>query len=78
MRPEFLLNFLSLSPSAEQVRKTYGNLFPNNLGIQFGHRLKEDVFHAVLHKVKEWADYEAGRGNCFGFKLIGHFKIRAI
>ncbi|HCI8532032.1 TPA: hypothetical protein NQC75_000458 [Klebsiella variicola] len=61
MRPEFLLNFLSLSPSAEQVRKTYGNLFPNNLGIQFGHRLKEDVFHAVLHKVKEWADYEPGR-----------------
>lgn len=61
MRPEFLLNFLSLSPSAEQVRETYGNLFPSNLGIQFGHRLKEDAFHAVLNKVKEWSDYEPGR-----------------
>jgi len=61
MRPEFLLNFLSLSPSAEQVRRTYGNIFPSNIGIQFGHRLKEEAFHAVLRKVKEWSDYEPGR-----------------
>ncbi|CAH0231181.1 hypothetical protein SRABI106_02184 [Rahnella aquatilis] len=61
MRPEFLLNFLSLSPSAEQVRTTYGNIFPSNIGIQFGHRLKEEAFHAVLNKVKEWSDFEPGR-----------------
>ncbi|EQA1683048.1 TPA: hypothetical protein ACT919_001905 [Enterobacter roggenkampii] len=74
MRPEFLLNFLSLSPSAEQVRKTYGNIFPSNIGIQFGHRLKEDAFHAVLDKVKEWSDYEPGRVTALVSKLSDTIK----
>lgn len=74
MRPEFLLNFLSLSPSAEQVRKTYGNIFPSNIGIQFGHRLKEDAFHAVLDKVKEWSDYEPGRVTALVSKLSDTLK----
>lgn len=74
MRPEFLLNFLSLSPSAEQVRKTYGNIFPSHLGIQFGHRLNEDVFHAVLGKVKEWSEYEPGRVNALVSSLSDTLK----
>lgn len=74
MRPEFLLNFLSLSPSAEQVRKTYGNIFPSNLGIQFGHRLKESVFHDVLSKVKEWATYEPGRVSALVANLSDELK----
>ena len=63
MRPEFVLNFLSIAPSCEQIRKTYGSIFPSNLGIQLGHRLKEDVFHGVLKKVKEWEEYQPGRVN---------------
>ena len=74
MRPEFVLNFLSIAPSCEQVRKTYGNIFPSNLGIQLGHRLKEDVFYSVLDKVKEWKDYEPGRVNTLIADLSNQLK----
>ena len=36
---------------------------PSNIGIELGHRLKEDVFHEVLSKVGEWQGYEPGRLN---------------
>jgi hypothetical protein len=63
MKPEFLLNFMAISPSCEQARKTLKNLLPSNIGIELGHRLREDVFHEVLAKVAEWKDYESGRVN---------------
>lgn len=63
IRPEFILNFLSISPSCDQVRTTYKNIFPSNLGIQLGHRLKENVFHGVLDKVKDWKNHQPGRVN---------------
>jgi hypothetical protein len=63
MKPEFLLNFMAISPSCEQARKTLKNILPSNIGIELGHRLKEDVFHAVLDKVDEWKNYESGRVN---------------
>lgn len=63
LRPEFVLNFMSLAPSCEQVRKTYSNIFPTNLGIQLGHRLNDDAYKSVMEKVKEWKSYEPGRIN---------------
>lgn len=61
MRPEFLLNFLAISPTCDSVRESFKNVFPSLFGIQLGHRLKEDVFHGVLEKVKEWHELEPGR-----------------
>ena len=63
MKPEFLLNFMAISPTCEQARKTLKNILPSNIGIELGHRLKEDVFHEVLSKVGEWKGYEQGRIN---------------
>ena len=63
MRPEFVLNFLAIAPSCEQVRVTYNNVFPSTLGIELGHRLADDVFHQVLNQVSEWKDKEPGRIN---------------
>jgi len=63
MRPEFVLNFLAIAPSCEQVRKTYSNVFPSTLGIELGHRLSDDVFHKVLGRVKDWKDKDPGRIN---------------
>src|SRR5207249_2269420 len=31
MRPDFLLNFIALAPSASEVRRTYANVFPTGL-----------------------------------------------
>ena len=61
MRPEFILNFLSIAPSCEQVRETYKNVFPSTLGIELGHRLNDEVFHQILGRVAEWKGKDPGR-----------------
>ena len=61
MRPEFLLNFIALSPSCGEVRENFKNIFPSIFGIQLGHRLKEETFHAIMNSVKEWKNLEPGR-----------------
>lgn len=53
IRPEFILNFISLSPTTEEVRKTYRSVFPTLLGIRLSNRMREDVFHDVMLKAKE-------------------------
>ncbi len=61
MRPEYILNFIAMSPNCEEVRRSFKNIFPSNFGIQLGHRLKDDVFHKILADVNEWKGYEPGR-----------------
>ena len=61
MRPEFILNFIAMSPDCAHVRKSFNNIFPSVFGIQLGHRLKEEAFHEVMSSVREWKDYEPGR-----------------
>ncbi|MFV8816834.1 hypothetical protein [Haliea sp. E17] len=61
MRPEFLLNFLALSPTCDDVRNSFHGIFPSVFGVQLGHRLRDDVFHKVMRSVKEWKEYEPGR-----------------
>lgn len=61
MRPEFVLNFIAMSPNCEAVRNNFKNVFPSVFGIQLGHRLKEDVFHGIMSDVQDWKDYEPGR-----------------
>lgn len=61
MRPEFLLNYFALSPTKADVLASYRSVFPTSIGLQMGHRLRENDFHKVLAKVKEWTELEPGR-----------------
>lgn len=61
MRPEFLLNFLAIAPSCDEVRNSFKNIFPSTFGVQLGHRLDQGVFHSIMNAVKEWKDYEPAR-----------------
>lgn len=61
MRPEFLLNYFALSPSAAEVVKSYKNIFPTVMGLQMGHRLREDVYRKILSKVNDCKEMEVGR-----------------
>lgn len=61
MRPEFLLNFLALAPSAAEVRKTYKNIFPTVLGVRLSKRMAPDVFHTLMKKVRESDEVEPAR-----------------
>ena len=61
MRPEFLLNFFSLSPSVRDIRESYKTIFPSVMGIQMGNRLPDELFHKVLDQVDIWKGHEDGR-----------------
>jgi hypothetical protein len=61
MRPEFLLNFFSLSPSVRDIRESYKAIFPSVMGIQMGNRLPDELFHKVLEQVDVWNGQEDGR-----------------
>lgn len=61
MRPEYILNFIAMSPSCEDVRRSFQGIFPSTFGIQLGNRLKDDVFRKVLSDVSQWKDYSPGR-----------------
>ena len=51
MRPEFLLNFVALAPSAESSRKSFANIFPTLLGIRLAKRMDESAFHSLMERV---------------------------
>jgi hypothetical protein len=61
MRPEYILNFIAMSPKCEDVRKSFSGIFPSTFGIQLGNRLKDEVFHKVLSDVNQWKNYSPGR-----------------
>jgi hypothetical protein len=51
MRPDFLLNFLTLSPRAGEARDTYAAIFPSLLGIKLARRMDQAAFHKIMEKV---------------------------
>lgn len=61
LRPEFLLNFISLAPNMNDVRNSYRNIFPTLLGIRLANRVEESVLKEILKKIKEAREYEPER-----------------
>ena len=55
MRPEFLLNFITLAPKAADVRRQFANLIPTSAGLQLGRHLDPKVINSLLDDVSEWA-----------------------
>jgi hypothetical protein len=74
MRPEFLLNFISLSPRAAAVREAYRNVFPSLQGIRLGTRLEPDAFDQLMGDVDEAMALEAGRRQAEVSKLVDRLK----
>jgi hypothetical protein len=74
MRPEFLLNFFSMSSSVADVKKSYETIFPSIIGIQMGNRLPDDIFDRIISKVEEWKDLEHGRCTALTKGLIDKLK----
>jgi len=55
MRPEFLLNFITLAPKAATVRESFSEFLPTTAGLQLGQYLDGDVMHSLLKDVNEWS-----------------------
>ena len=54
MRPEFLLNFLSLSPATSVIDPVVRDLLPSHVGLQIGQHLGSHHMHKLLVHVDEW------------------------
>lgn len=61
MRPEFILNFVSLAANADNVRKSFSDLLPTTAGLQLGRHLSSATMHDLMGDAKEWADRPAER-----------------
>ena len=54
MRPEFLLNFLSLSPATSAIDPIVRDLLPSHVGLQIGQHLPAGHMHKLLVHFDEW------------------------
>lgn len=61
MRPEFLLNFVALAPSASAVRESFKQLLPSTVGLQLGQHLKPEIMQQLLAGTEEWASLPKDR-----------------
>lgn len=61
MRPEFVLNFISLSPKAADVRRAFHEIFPSMIGVRLARRMDESVFEQLMEGVDEASELEEGR-----------------
>ena len=61
MRPEFILNFIALSPTTAQVRSSYNTVFPTLLGVRLSNRMRDDVFHDVMKRAKDLSTVDDAR-----------------
>lgn len=60
MRPEFILNFIALSPSAKEIEDSYRTVFPSVLAMRLSNRVASDTFHKVMRDANEiWSKDEA-------------------
>lgn len=61
MRPEFILNFLTLAPSGAEVKKTFRAIFPSLLGLKLGRRVPQGQLRRVLREVAKAQELDDGR-----------------
>lgn len=61
MRPEFLLNFLSLSPATAAVDPVVRDLLPSHVGLQIGQHLLPDHMHKFLTHIDRWKELPPAR-----------------
>lgn len=74
MRPEFVLNFISLAPSAADLRRSYETIFPSLLGVRLSNRLRPEVYADVLAKVEDAGKISDARARALVSELSDKLK----
>ena len=70
IRPDFLLNFITLSPKAKDIERAYDNIFPNTLGISLSRHIDEGFTKAIAECIRRHEGYRHSR-----MKTIIHTEI---
>lgn len=74
MRPDFLVNFLTLAPGAADIRQTYANVFPSLLGISLSRRMEPEAFHKVMAQVAAAEEMDPARRQSAMAKIVDKLK----
>ncbi|GLK16917.1 hypothetical protein [Herbiconiux flava] len=74
MRPEFLLNFLTLAPAAAAARSSFASIFPSLLGVTLSRRMAEEPFKRILKKVDAAIELTDSRRNAAIARLSDQLK----
>ena len=61
IRPDFLFNFICLSPNIHDVNETFGQLFPSLLGVNISYHLPVDVIEIIQSYIKEHSEKRPAR-----------------
>lgn len=72
MRPEFLLNYISLAPSKKEVVDSYRSVFPTLLAVSLSKRVGPDVLHPVLTSIREAYSVDESRAKA----MVSEFSDR--
>jgi len=56
IRPDFIYNYITLTPNKVEVDETYDKLFPSLLGVNISYHLPNDIAVLVQKRLKEHAD----------------------
>lgn len=74
IKPEFLLNYITLLPSKAEVLRSYRHVFPTILGVSLGRRAPDSVLKAVLRAAKEVSEVDESRAKVMLSKFADSLK----
>jgi ApbE superfamily uncharacterized protein (UPF0280 family) len=74
MRPEFLLNYISLAPDHAEVVNSFRTIFPTALGVRLSARLPTETFDKVMADATEVAAYDDARAGAMITALTNKLK----
>jgi hypothetical protein len=75
IRPDFLYNYISLSPTQSDVDAAYQELFPSLLGVNISFHLPQDVIAFVQEKTREHAGKNPARLKALLRQLAEQLKV---
>jgi hypothetical protein len=58
IRPDFLANYVVLSPKVEQVNNTFDALFPSLVGVNLGYHLPPESLRSINEKIQTYRDID--------------------
>jgi len=61
IRPGFLLHYISLIPSKQDIKQTYKAIFPTIMGIKMAGRVSPEEYKKLFARLKEASQYDSSR-----------------
>lgn len=61
IRPDFIYNYITMTPSKNEVEDTYNEIFPTMLGVNLSYHISKDVVQTVQQKILDYNQKEPVR-----------------